>query len=154
MTPLLWPVWWEAIRGSLSSTSTREPGWRRRLSRATARPRMPAPTTTRSAWSALSESPAFPRIVEIFCGSVILRLVSGLVLVTGGAGYVGSIVVDELLAREYRVRVLDALVHGGVPSLLLPWGNPNFEFVRGDVRDADLLTSALEDVDAVIHLAA
>jgi nucleoside-diphosphate-sugar epimerase len=76
------------------------------------------------------------------------------VLVTGGAGYVGSIVVDELLARKCSVRVLDALVHGSVPSLLLPWGNPKFEFVRGDVRDDDLRPRVLEDVDAVVHLAA
>jgi nucleoside-diphosphate-sugar epimerase len=78
----------------------------------------------------------------------------GRVLVTGGAGYVGSIVVDELLARDYSVRVLDALVHGSVPSLLLPWGNSKFEFVRGDVRDDDLRPRVLKDVDAVVHLAA
>ncbi len=42
-----------------------------------------------------------------------------LVLVTGGAGYVGSVVVDELLARGFQVRVLDALLHGTVSSLLL-----------------------------------
>jgi nucleoside-diphosphate-sugar epimerase len=79
---------------------------------------------------------------------------SKLVLVTGGAGYVGSIVVDNLLARGYRVRVLDALLHGSVPSLLLPWGNPRFEFVRGDVRDASARARAVEDVEAVVHLAA
>jgi nucleoside-diphosphate-sugar epimerase len=79
---------------------------------------------------------------------------SGRVLVTGGAGYVGSIVVAELLAREYRVRALDALFHGGVRSLLLPWGNPRFEFVRGDVRDPDVRARALEEVEAVVHLAA
>jgi nucleoside-diphosphate-sugar epimerase len=75
------------------------------------------------------------------------------VLVTGGAGYVGSIVVDELLARGLRVRVLDVLLHGGVPSLLLPWGKPNFEFIRSDIRDPPARAKALEDVDAVLHLA-
>jgi nucleoside-diphosphate-sugar epimerase len=76
------------------------------------------------------------------------------VLVTGGAGYVGSIVVDELLSRGYRVRVLDALLHGNVPSLLLAWGSPRFEFVRADVRDHEAVGHALEGIDAVVHLAA
>jgi nucleoside-diphosphate-sugar epimerase len=76
------------------------------------------------------------------------------VLVTGGAGYVGSIVVDELLARGYRVRVLDALLHGNVPSLLLAWGSPRFEFVRADVRDRQAVGRALDGIDAVVHLAA
>ena len=76
------------------------------------------------------------------------------VLVTGGAGYVGSVVVDELLERGFRVRALDALLHGSVPSLLQSWGNPRFEFVKGDVRDAKTRTRALEGVSAVVHLAA
>jgi nucleoside-diphosphate-sugar epimerase len=75
-------------------------------------------------------------------------------LVTGGAGYVGSVVVDELLSRGHRVRALDALVHGSVSSLLLAWGDPAFEFVRGDVRDPSARQVALQDVDAVVHLAA
>ena len=79
---------------------------------------------------------------------------SQLVLVTGGAGYVGSVLVDELLSRGFRVRALDALMHGSVPSLLLPWGNSRFEFVRGDVRDPDTRGRALEGADAVVHLAA
>jgi nucleoside-diphosphate-sugar epimerase len=77
-----------------------------------------------------------------------------LVLVTGGAGYVGSVLVDELLSRGYRVRALDALLHGSVPSLLLPWGNPRFEFVRGDVRDPEARAQGLAGADAVVHLAA
>jgi nucleoside-diphosphate-sugar epimerase len=76
------------------------------------------------------------------------------ILVTGGAGYVGSIVVDELLGAGHRVRVLDTLLHGSVPSLLLAWGNPEFEFMHADVRDQDACRAALEGVDAVIHLAA
>jgi nucleoside-diphosphate-sugar epimerase len=80
--------------------------------------------------------------------------VSELVLVTGGAGYVGSVVVDELLARGYRVRVLDGLLHGSVPSLLASWANPRFEFVRADVRDRAARARVLEDVDAIVHLAA
>jgi nucleoside-diphosphate-sugar epimerase len=75
-------------------------------------------------------------------------------LVTGGAGYVGSVVVDELLARGRSVRVLDTLLHGSVSSLLQPWGSERFQFVRGDVRDPAARKQALEGVEAVIHLAA
>jgi nucleoside-diphosphate-sugar epimerase len=76
------------------------------------------------------------------------------ILVTGGAGYVGSIVVDELLGRGHSVRALDSLLHGSVPSLLLAWGQPEFEFVHADVRDADACRAALEGVSAIVHLAA
>jgi nucleoside-diphosphate-sugar epimerase len=76
------------------------------------------------------------------------------VLVTGGAGYVGSVVVDELLERGFRVRALDALLHGSVPSLLQSWGNRRFAFVKGDVRDAEARTRALDGISAVVHLAA
>lgn len=76
------------------------------------------------------------------------------ILVTGGAGYVGSIVVQELLALGRGVRVLDSLVHGSVPSLLPSWGNPRFTFIRGDVRDPEARRRALAGVDAVVHLAA
>jgi nucleoside-diphosphate-sugar epimerase len=75
-------------------------------------------------------------------------------LVTGGAGYVGSIVVESLLARGGSVRVLDSLAHGSIPSLLHVWGNERFEFVRGDVRDPRARAAALDGVDAVVHLAA
>jgi nucleoside-diphosphate-sugar epimerase len=78
---------------------------------------------------------------------------TGRVLVTGGAGYVGSVLVHELLARGRPVRVLDSLVHGQA-SLLSVWGRDSFQFVRGDVRDAACLAAAVEDVDAVVHLAA
>jgi nucleoside-diphosphate-sugar epimerase len=75
-------------------------------------------------------------------------------LVTGGAGYVGSVVVDELLASGRSVRVLDVLAHGSVPSLLLPWGRAQFEFLKGDVRDEEVVGNALEGVDEIVHLAA
>jgi nucleoside-diphosphate-sugar epimerase len=75
------------------------------------------------------------------------------VLVTGGAGYLGSVLVQELLGRGHRVRVLDALIHGQ-GSLLCAWGHPSFEFVWGDVRDPASVATALEGVGIVIHLAA
>jgi nucleoside-diphosphate-sugar epimerase len=77
-----------------------------------------------------------------------------LILVTGGAGYVGSVVVDELLSRGHRVRVLDSLIHGAVPSLLHAWSDRQFEFVQGDVRDRAVVRTALDDVSAIVHLAA
>lgn len=75
------------------------------------------------------------------------------VLVTGGAGYLGSVLCEHLLAAGHRVTVLDAL-HHGVPSLLHLAANPAFEFVRGDARDEAALGRLLADADAVIPLAA
>lgn len=75
------------------------------------------------------------------------------VLVTGGAGYVGSTLLPQLLARGHRVRVLDALLHGG-QGLLGVWADPAFEFRRGDVRDLRMVREAVQGMDAVVHLAA
>ena len=75
------------------------------------------------------------------------------VLVTGGAGYVGSTLVPELLAAGHSVRVLDSLLHGG-QALLPVWTNPRFEFVRGDVRDEPSVRQAVSGMEAVVHLAA
>jgi dTDP-L-rhamnose 4-epimerase len=77
------------------------------------------------------------------------------ILVTGGAGFIGSHLVDALVERGHRVRVLDALVpqvHGEAdgPQYL----NPEAEFVRADVCDAAAVGRALEGVDAVFHEAA
>jgi len=76
------------------------------------------------------------------------------ILVTGGAGYVGSHVVGELLARGHKVRVLDALTHGSAPWLLAAWRNGHFDFLRADIRDEAARRAALRGVDAVVHLAA
>ena len=74
------------------------------------------------------------------------------VLVTGGAGYVGSVLVPILLTHGYQVRVLDNLMYGQ-PSLLPNFLNGGLEFIRGDVRDSKTQRDALRDVDCVIHLA-
>ena len=75
------------------------------------------------------------------------------VLVTGGAGYLGSILCEHLLAAGHRVVALDAL-HHGVPSLLHLCENPAFEFVRGDARDEAVLARLVAKADAIIPLAA
>jgi len=75
------------------------------------------------------------------------------VLVTGGAGYVGSILVPELLRKGCRVRVLDNLTFGGM-GLLPNFSNPDFELFVGDVRSKKDLKKALKDIDAIVHLAA
>ena len=76
------------------------------------------------------------------------------ILVTGGAGFIGSHIVDALVERGHRVRILDALVdqvHGdGGPQYV----NPSAEFLHGDVCDAELVDRALDGVDVVYHKAA
>jgi nucleoside-diphosphate-sugar epimerase len=75
------------------------------------------------------------------------------VLVTGGAGYIGSVLVPHCLENGYRVRVLDNLMYGG--GSLLPYvRNPKFEFVRGDIRDPRAVRDAVNGCDVVVHLAA
>ena len=77
------------------------------------------------------------------------------ILITGGAGFIGSHTADALLAKGHQVRVLDILqepVHrGGQKPVYL---DPAIEFIRGDVRDEATMLAALRGVDAVYHLAA
>jgi nucleoside-diphosphate-sugar epimerase len=71
------------------------------------------------------------------------------VLVTGGAGYVGSVLVPKLLARGHDVHVLDLFLFG---HDVLP-AHPRLTTITGDIRDQALLDRVLPGVDAVIHLA-
>jgi nucleoside-diphosphate-sugar epimerase len=77
------------------------------------------------------------------------------VLVTGGLGYLGSIVSEHLLTAGFEVTALDNLMYGtGQQGLYHLCANPAFDFLKGDVRDEGLMKSALRRADAVIHLAA
>jgi len=76
------------------------------------------------------------------------------VLITGGAGFIGRFVTQELLRRGHRVRILDALipqVHGAAAA---PSVDGEAEFVHADIRDGDAVARALDGIDSVIHLAA
>jgi nucleoside-diphosphate-sugar epimerase len=75
------------------------------------------------------------------------------VLITGGAGYLGSVLTPHLLSLGHRVRVLDTLIYGQAP-LLENCSNRDFDFVHGDVRDACVLRPLLAKADCIIPLAA
>lgn len=75
------------------------------------------------------------------------------VLVTGGAGYIGSILVPTLLEKGYEVTVLDTLLFGQ-STLLEQCINPRFSFINGDVRDVNLLKKIVPHFDVIIPLAA
>ena len=75
------------------------------------------------------------------------------VLVTGGAGYIGSVLVRILLDKGYQVRVMDSLKFGG-DALYDISQHPAFEFIKGDVRTEADIDKALKGVDHVAHLAA
>ncbi|KAF0867103.1 NAD-dependent epimerase/dehydratase family protein [Pseudomonas sp. LD120] len=79
-------------------------------------------------------------------------MVDSPVLITGGAGFIGSHLTDALLAKGYAVRVLDDL-STGKPSNL-PLDNPRVELIQGDVADAALVNRAMQGCRAVAHLAA
>ncbi len=77
------------------------------------------------------------------------------ILITGGAGYVGSNLVRVLLQNNFKVTVLDNLMWGG-DSLIGVWHDSNFSFINGDINNSETIFSVLEqdDFDAVVHLAA
>jgi nucleoside-diphosphate-sugar epimerase len=77
------------------------------------------------------------------------------VLVTGGLGYLGSILCEHLLDAGFEVTALDNLMYGiGQQGLYHLCANPAFDFVQGDVRDEKMMQAALRRADIVIHLAA
>lgn len=72
------------------------------------------------------------------------------VLITGGAGYVGSLLTPQLLDKGYHVTVYDILYYG---DHFLPKTNPNLKVIQGDIRDAQKLSESFKEIDFVIHLA-
>jgi UDP-glucose 4-epimerase len=82
----------------------------------------------------------------------ILIMSNGPILITGGAGFIGSHLTDALLARGYAVRILDDLSTGKVSNL--PLDNPRVELIEGDVADAAVVARAMAGCRAVAHLAA
>jgi nucleoside-diphosphate-sugar epimerase len=74
------------------------------------------------------------------------------VLVTGGAGYVGAVLVPRLLKNHYQVKVIDLFLYGD-DVLDEAKDNSNLELIKGDIRDEKLLEQAVAGCDAVIHLA-
>ncbi|ASJ15674.1 UDP-glucose 4-epimerase [Thermococcus chitonophagus] len=76
------------------------------------------------------------------------------VLVTGGAGFIGSHLVDALMEKGYEVRALDDLSAGTLENVKRWLDHERFEFIKGDMRDPGVVKKAVEDVDIVFHLAA
>ena len=76
------------------------------------------------------------------------------ILVAGGAGFIGSHIVEKLLKANKEVTVLDNLYTGQIENLERHSQNKNFRFVKGDVRNLDLVKQVVGDVDAVFNLAA
>jgi nucleoside-diphosphate-sugar epimerase len=77
------------------------------------------------------------------------------VLVTGGLGYLGSILCEHLLGAGFRVKALDNLTYGtGQQGLFHLCAHPAFDFVKGDVRDEAVMKAAVRDADVIVHLAA
>jgi len=75
------------------------------------------------------------------------------ILVTGGAGYVGTTLVPQLLEKGYEVAIFDNLMFGG--DYILPFfRNKSFTFIEGDIRDESKLWDAVKSADIIIHLAA
>jgi nucleoside-diphosphate-sugar epimerase len=76
------------------------------------------------------------------------------ILVVGGSGYLGSILTEYLINKDYDVTVLDSLIDGQVGALNHVCHSPYFSFVRGDVRNEELLKKIIPQFDVIINLAA
>ncbi len=74
------------------------------------------------------------------------------IFITGGGGYVGSVLVPKLLEENYHVKVLDLFIYGE-EVLSSCAGHPNLTVIKGDIRDRGLLEREIKEIDAVIHLA-
>jgi len=75
------------------------------------------------------------------------------ILITGGAGYIGSVIATKALESGYKVKVLDALYYD-TSTPLIHFGNPNYEFEKVDIADEAFLDKHFTDIDYVVHTAA
>ncbi|MFH1189226.1 MAG: SDR family NAD(P)-dependent oxidoreductase [Candidatus Omnitrophota bacterium] len=82
-----------------------------------------------------------------------MNLKGSVVLVTGGAGFIGSHLVDAIISDGARVRILDNLSNGRLDNLPKNEGGKLYEFIHGDINDDEALDAAIEGVDIVFHLA-
>ena len=75
------------------------------------------------------------------------------ILITGGAGYIGSVLVTKLVKLGYKVRVIDSLIYGneGISKLI---SNNSIEMITEDLRNNVVLSNVVKNIDCVIHLAA
>ncbi len=71
------------------------------------------------------------------------------IFITGGAGYVGTTLIPMLLKRNYEVTVLDSLIFNNGDRLVPFMADKNFNFVKGDVRNTELMTELIKDKDVV-----
>ncbi|MEM3605018.1 MAG: SDR family NAD(P)-dependent oxidoreductase [Candidatus Bathyarchaeia archaeon] len=78
----------------------------------------------------------------------------GRILVTGGAGFIGSNLVDALVEKGFSVVVLDNFSRGRMENLKHHLGSRGFRLIKGDIRDGLVVKEALKGVEAVFHLAA
>ena len=76
------------------------------------------------------------------------------VLITGGAGFIGSHLCEELLARNCTVKVLDDLSTGNMSNLVISRDMSGFEFVHGSILDMPTLENSMQGVDCIFHMAA
>lgn len=75
-------------------------------------------------------------------------------LVTGGAGFIGSNLCEAIIAMGYRVRCLDDLSTGKQSNVDMFLDNPNYEFMKGDIKNLDTCIKACDGIDYVLHQAA
>jgi UDP-glucose 4-epimerase len=83
-----------------------------------------------------------------------MKLAFDKILVTGGAGFIGSHMADALLSNGVEVWVLDNLYSGSLRNLKQSRNHPNFHFVKGDIRERKTVNSLARKVDAIVHMAA
>lgn len=79
---------------------------------------------------------------------------ASLFLVTGGAGFIGSNLCEAILSKGYRVRCLDDLSTGKEKNIEMFMDHPNYEFIKGDIKDLETCNKACEGADYVLHQAA